>query len=191
MLVDISDGIWWCVDTILQTCENMWFFFQIEHFGLFHAFYVITPKPTFFQKSIKSYLHTIRWHPRYLQASSKYKQCIFEKFKKFDIFDAFLYSKRPKSKIQKNRKKCIFFKKSNFFKGLSGHHRCSEMVQNSPPKCSKHISNQYLMFTSILDHFLKNRKNSIFEKKFRACINEIGRIYFSRPNIGQISFGIE
>ena len=87
-------------------------------------------------------------------------------FQNFDIFDAFLYPKRPKSKIPKNRKKCIFFKKSNFFKGLSGHHRCSEMVPNSPPKCSKHISNQYLMFTSILDNFLKNRKKSIFEKKF-------------------------
>ena len=110
-----------------------------------------------------------------------------KKIQKFDIFDAFLYPKRPKSKIQKNRKKCIFFKKSNFFKGLSGHHRCSEMVQNSPPKCSKHISNQYLMFTSILDHFLKNRKKSIFEKNFSSMHQQNWpNLFFPaeyRPNI--------
>ena len=112
-------------------------------------------------------------------------------FQKFDFLDAFLYPKRPNSKIPKNRKNCIFFKKSIFFKRPSEHHRRSEMVPNSPPKCSKHISNQYSMFTSILDHFWKNRKKSIFEKKIRPCINKIGWIYFFRPNIGQISFGIE
>ena len=97
-------------------------------------------------------------------------------FQKFDFLDAFLYPKRPNSKIPKNRKNCIFFKKSIFFKRPSEHHRRSEMVPNSPPKCSKHISNQYSMFTSILDHFWKNRKKSIFENFFRIMHQQ------NRPN---------
>ena len=103
---------------------------------------------------------------------------------KFDFLDAFLYPKRPNSKIPKNRKNCIFFKKSIFFKRSSEHHRRSEMVPNSPPKCSKHISNQYSMFTSIqtiLDHFWKNRKKWIFEKKIFEHVST--KLAEYRPNI--------
>jgi len=100
--------------------------------------------------------------------------------KKFDFLDAFLYPKRPNSKIPKNRKNCIFFKKSIFFKRPSEHHRRSEMIPNSLPKCLKHISNQYLMFTSILDHFWKNRKKSIFEKKiFDHASTKLAEFIFS------------
>ena len=178
MLTNTSDDILWCVDTILRTFKICDFSPRLQ-LGPLSRNAQSGRKITYFEKSVKSYLHTIRWHPRYLQASSKYKQCILEEFSKIWHFWCLLYPKRPKSKIPKNRKKCIFFKKSNFFKGLSGHHRCSEMVPNSPPKCSKHISNQYLMFTSILDHFLKNRKNSIFEKKFEHASTKLTEFIFS------------
>ena len=83
-----------------------------------------------------------------------------------------------------------FFEKIYFFQMAiwpSGHHRWSKIVPNSPPKCSKHISNPYLVFTSILDHFLKNRKKSIFEIFFRI-MHQQNRPNFifpaeNRPNI--------
>ena len=99
-----------------------------------------------------------------------------KKFQIFDFFHAFLHPKRPNPKIPKNRKKCIFLKKSIFFKWPSGHHRWSKMVPNRPPKCSKHIFNPYLVFISILEHSLKNRKKSIFEKFFRTIHQQ------NRPN---------
>ena len=102
-----------------------------------------------------------------------------------------MHPKRPNPKIPKNRKKCIFFKKSTFSKWPADHHGWSKTGPNDPPKCSKHISSQYLAFISFLDHFLKNRKKSIFENFFGSCINKIGRISFFRPKIGQILLGIE
>ena len=102
-----------------------------------------------------------------------------------------MHPKRPNPKIPKNRKKCIFLKKSTFSKWAAGHRRWSKMVPTDPSKCSKHISSQYLEFISILDHFLKNRKKSIFEIFFGSCINKIGRISIFRPKIGPKSFGIE
>ena len=108
-------------------------------------------------------------------------------FKNFDVFNAFLHPKRPNSKIPKNRKKCIFFKKLTFSKWPADHHGWSKTGSNDPPKCSKHISSPYLAFISILDHFLKNRKKSIFEKNFRTMHQQIWpKFKFSaenRPNI--------
>merc|ERR1712015_4660 len=112
-------------------------------------------------------------------------------FKIFDAFNAFLHPKRPNPKIPKNRKKCIFLKKSTFSKWPADHHRWSKTVPNEPSKCSKHISSQYLAFIPILYHFLKNRKNRFLKIFFGSCINKIGRISFFRPKIGQISLGIE
>ena len=91
----------------------------------------------------------IRWHPRDLQASSKHKQCIFEKFSKFWDFLCLFVSKTTKLKIPKNRKNCIFFKKSNFFKRPSGHHRRSEMVPNTPQS----VQNIFLINTQCLHPF--------------------------------------
>merc|ERR1712015_426119 len=108
-------------------------------------------------------------------------------FKIFDAFNAFLHPKRPNPKIPKNRKNCIFLKKSTFSKWPADHHRWSKTVSNEPLKCSKHISSQYLAFIPILYHFLKNRKKSIFENFFRI-MHQQNRPNFifpaeNRPNI--------
>ena len=66
-----------------------------------------------------------------------------------------MHPKRPNPKIPKNRKKCIFFKKSTFSKWPAYHHGWSKTGPNDPPKCSKHIPGQYLVFIPILDYFWK------------------------------------
>ena len=98
-----------------------------------------------------------------------------------------MHPKRPNPKNPKNRKKCIFLKKSIFSKWPADHHRWSKMIPNDPPKCSNYISSQYLEFIPILDHFLKNRKKSIFENFFRI-MHQQNRPNFifpaeNRPNI--------
>ena len=122
---------------------------------------------TYFQKSVKAYLHTMRRHLKYLQASSKCKHFIFQKIlQNLTFLMPFCIQNDQTQKSQKIAKIAFFLKQSIFSKRSSGHHRRSEMIPNSSPKCSKYISNQYSMFTSILDYFLKNRKESIFEKIF-------------------------
>ena len=88
--------------------------------------------------------------------------------------------------IQKSQK-MHFFEKSTFSKWPADHHRWSKTVPNDPPKCSKHISSQYLAFIPILDYFLKNRKKSIFENFF-PIMHQQNRPNFifpaeNRPNI--------
>ena len=146
---------------------------------------------TYFQKFVKSYLRIVGRHPRYLQTSSGCKEFNSKKnVKHFHVFNAFLHPKRPNPKIPKNRKKCIFLKKSIFPKWLADHHKWSKMVPNNPPECSKHISSQYLAFIPIqpiLDNFFKNRKKSIFEIFFRIMHQQNRQNYIfpaeNRPNI--------
>ena len=97
-----------------------------------------------------------------------------------------MHPKRPNPKIPKNRKKCIFFKKSIFSKWPADHHGWSKTGPNDPPKCSKHISSQYMAFISILDYFLKNRKKLIFENFFRIMHQQNRPNFIFPAEIGQI-----
>ena len=65
-------------------------------------------------------------------------------------------------------------------------YKSSKIASKSPSKCLKPVSNPYMMFKHDVAHFSKNRKNSIFEKKFRACINKIFKMLIFLPNIDKI-----
>ena len=47
-------------------------------------------------------------------------------------------------------------------------YKSSKIASKSPSKCLKPVSNPYMMFKHDLTHFSKNRKKSIFEKKFSS-----------------------